>query len=135
MAWWVLILEKIDIGDKVYTPGRGVEGLRKKLFTILEIDSSKIIIGSGASKIPLEKKCFDAVENAFSNNTLLWLRVAALHDNEPFENSVDKLIRDETGSQLARGNYICSILEHCGLVRYAMQGNKKGIELIRLSGD
>jgi hypothetical protein len=129
MAWWDLILEKIDIGDKFYTPGRGLQGLRRKLFTILEIDSSKIIIGSGTSKIPLEKKCFDAVENAFSNNTLLWLRVAALHDNEPFENSVDKLVRDATGSQLARGNYISSILEYCGLGRYSMRGNKKGIEL------
>ena len=128
MVWRDLILEGIDIRDKFYTPGRGLQGLRRKPFTILEIDSSKIIIGSGTSKIPLEKKCFDAAENAFSNNTLLWLRVAAVHDNEPFENSVDKVVRGATGSQLARGNYICSILEHCGLVRYAMRGNKKGIE-------
>jgi hypothetical protein len=96
MGWWQLILEKIDIGDKFYTPGRGLQGLRRKLFTILEIDSSKITIGSGSSEIPLEKKCFDAVENAFSINSLLWLRVASLHDNEPFENSVDKLVRDVT---------------------------------------
>lgn len=131
MDWWGLILEKIDPGDKLYTPGRGLQGLRRKLFTILEIDSSKITIRSGISEIQLEKKCFDVVENAFSINSLLWLRVAALHDSEPFENSVDKLVRDATGSQLARGNYICSIIEHCGLVRYAMQGNKKGIELSR----
>ena len=39
------------------------------------------------------------------------------------------LIREATGSELARGNYICSILEHCGLVRYSMRGNQKGIEL------
>ncbi len=129
MAWWDLILEKIDIESKLYTPGKGLQGLRRKLFTILAIDSSKIIIGSGTSRIPLEKKCFDAVENAFSNNTLLWLRVAALHDNEPFENSVDKLVRDVTGSKLARGNYISSILEYYGLVRYSMRGNRKGIEL------
>ena len=135
MGWWDLILEKIDIGDKLYTPGIGLQGLRRKPFIILEINLSKINIGSGRAKIPLEKKCFDAVENALSNNPLLWLRVAALHDNEAFENSVDKLVRDATGSQLARGNYICSILEHCGLVRYSMRGNKKGIELIRLSGD
>jgi hypothetical protein len=131
MGWWDLILEKIDIGDKLYTPGRGLQGLRRKLFTILEIDSLKITIGSGMSEIPLEKKCFDVVENAFSINSLLWLRVAALHDSEPCENSVDKLVRDATGSQLARGNYICAILEHCGLVRYSMHGDKKGIELIR----
>ena len=129
MAWWDLILEKIDIGDKFYTPGRGLRGLRRKPFIILEIDSSKIIIGSGKTKIPLEKRCFAAVENTFSNNSLLWLRVASLHDNEPFENSVDKVVREATASQLSRGNYICSILEHCGLMRYTMRGNKKGIEL------
>ena len=128
MRWWDLILKKIDLGDKLYTPGRGPQGLRRKLFTILKIDSSKITIGSGRAKVPLEKKSFDVVENAFANNSLLWLRAAALHDSEPFENSVDKLVRDATGSQLARGNYISSILEHCGLVRYAIRGNKKGIE-------
>lgn len=68
------------------------------------------------------------IEEAFITNPSLWLRIAALHDNEPFENSVDKVVREATGSQLARGNYISSILEHCGLVRYAMRGNKKGIE-------
>lgn len=128
MAWWKLVLDKLNVGDKFFTPGRGPRGLQRKLFTIDLLDPSKIILASGKSKIPLEKECFDTIEKAFFQNPPLWLRVASLHDNEPFENSVDKLIRDETGSQLARGNYICSILEHCGLVRYAMRGNKKGIE-------
>jgi len=131
MAWWNLILAKVRVGNKLYTPGKGLQGLRRRTFIILEINSWKIIIGSGRAKIPLEKDCFDVVEKAFSENPLLWLRVAAVHDNEPFENSADKLVRDATGSQLARGNYICSILDRCGLVRYAMRGNKKGIELLK----
>ncbi|MCL5063433.1 MAG: hypothetical protein M1443_09605 [Nitrospirae bacterium] len=81
------------------------------------------------SDIKLERLCFDTIEDAFNNNHDLWLRVASSHDNEPFENSVDKLIRAATGSNLARGNYVCSILEKCGLVRYAMRGNRKGIKL------
>lgn len=129
MAWWELVLEKILVGDDLLTPGRGLQGSRRKPFKIESISPSTLHIGSGNSTIPLERLCFDTVEKAFSENPLLWLRVAALHDNEPFENSVDKLIRDATGSQLARANYICSLLEHCGIVRYSMRGNKKGIEL------
>jgi hypothetical protein len=112
-------------------PGRGREGTRKKAFTVLVKESSKIIIKSGRSKIRLEEGLFEAVEGAFSKNPFLWLRVASLHGNEPFENSVDKLIREATGSQLARGNYLCSMLQCCGLVQYGMRGNRKGIEMIR----
>jgi hypothetical protein len=131
MDWWEVILNRINIRDELFTPGRGTEGARKKPFTILSKDPERIIILSGKFPIPVEKDCFEIVEKAFSDNPLLWLRVAALHDNEPFENSVDKLVRDATGSQLARGNYISSILEHCGLVRYVMRGNRKGVELPR----
>jgi len=132
MTWWELVLDKLNVGDKLFTPGRGPRGLRRKPFSIDLLAPLKIVLASGKSKIPLEKQCFDTVEKTFSQNPSLWLRVASLHDSEPFENSVDKLIRDETGSQLARGNYICSILEYCGLVRYAMRGYKKGIELTRV---
>jgi len=130
MGWWEVILDKINTRDKLFTPGRGPEGTRKKTFTILSKDMERIFILSGKSPIPLEKDCFEIVEKAFCNNPTLWLRVAALHDNEPFENSVDKLVRDVTGSKLARGNYICSILEHCELVRYSMCGNRKGIKRV-----
>ena len=130
MTWWELVLDKLNVGDKLFTPGRGPRGLQRKPFTIDLLDPLKIVLASGKSKIPLEKKCFDTIEKAFSQNPFLWVRVASLHDSEPFENSLDKLIRDETGSQLARGNYMCSILEHCGIVRYAMRGNKKGIESV-----
>jgi len=129
MAWWELVLEKIDVRDELYTPGRGPTGSRRKPFIIESIDPFEIIIASGKSEIRLEKKCFDVIEEAFIANPFLWLRVAALHDNEPFEDSVDKVVREATGSKLARGNYICSILQHSGLVRYSMQGNKKGVEL------
>ena len=128
MAWWELVLEKIDVRDELFTPGRGPTGSRRKPFIIESIGPFDIIIASGKSEIRLEKECFDVIEEAFITNPLLWLRVAALHNNEPFENSADKLVREATGSQLARGNYICAILKHCGLVRYAMRGNKKGIE-------
>ena len=131
MAWWEFVLETISVRDELFTPGRGLRGSRQKPFIIESMGPFEIIIASGESEIPLEKECFDVIEEAFIKNAFLWLRVAALHDNEPFENSVDKLVRDATGSQLARGNYICAILEHCGLVRYSMRGNKKGIELIK----
>ena len=130
MSWWELVSGKVNPGDKLFTPGRGLQGLRKKAFSILSKGSSKIIIASGSSRIPLDRLCFDTIERAFHKNPYIWLRVAALRDNEPLKDSADKLIREATGSQLARGNYVCSILEHCGLVRYSMRGNQKGIELI-----
>jgi hypothetical protein len=86
-------------------------------------------IASGKSKIPLEEACFETIEKAFASNPILWLRVASLHENQPLKDSIDELIRNTTGSQLARGNYIASVIEHCGLVRYAMRAGKKGIEL------
>jgi hypothetical protein len=121
-------MEIVNVEDELLTPGRGKQGFKRKPFTIFGIESEKIVVGSGHSKIILEKECFEVTEKAFSEKTTLWLRVAALHDIEPAKGSVDELVRLATGSQLARGNYICSILEHCGLVRYTMQANKKGIE-------
>jgi hypothetical protein len=129
MNWWEVILDKMNVGDGLLTPGRGIEGARKKPFEILSKSQDKIVILSGRFLITLEKECFETVEEEFSKNPLLWLRVASLHGNEPFENSVDKLIRERTGSKLARGNYICAILEHCGLARYEMRGNRRGIEV------
>ena len=131
MGWWEVISDKINTRDKLFTPGRGPEKTREKPFTILSKDLERIFILSGKSPIPLEKDCFEIVEKAFSDNPTLWLRVASLHDSEAFENSADKLVREGTCSQLARGNYICALLEHFGLVGYTMHGNKKGIELIR----
>jgi len=93
MSWWEIVSGRLNPGDKLFTPGRGVQGLRKKPFSILSKNSWKIIIGSGSYPIPLEKLCFDTIEKAFHKNPPLWLRVASLHDNEPLENSADKLIR------------------------------------------
>lgn len=45
----------------------------------------------------------------------------------PCPDSADEVIRQKTGSNLARGNYICAILEHCGLVKYEMLAHKKVI--------
>lgn len=53
---------------------------------------------------------------------------------EPFEGSADALIRERTGSDLARGNYVCSILVHFGLLVYAMHGNQKGVQVSPGSG-
>lgn len=135
MAWWDVVLDKVNPGDKLFTPGRGLKGSRRKPFTIVSKDTSKIIIKSGGSKVHLEKTCFDVIEKVLSEDPSLWLRVASLHDSEPLEDSADKLIREATGSQLARGNYVCSILEYCGLARYSMHGNQKGIELTKKLSD
>ncbi|MGD2125306.1 MAG: metallophosphoesterase [Desulfobacteraceae bacterium] len=129
MSWWELVLEKVHSGEVLFTPGRGMEGIRKSPFTIVAREPSRLIVSSGRSRIPLERECFEAVEKAFSSDPSIWLRAASKHGKEPLENSVEKLVREATGSQLARGNYLCSMLEKCGLVRYSMRGHRKGIEL------
>jgi len=129
MSWWKIVSEKVSEGDILFTPGRGMKGLNKKPFKITEKGADIIRILSGNSLIPLERKCFDTIEEAFKESSSLQLRVAALKDNKPLEGSADKLIRNATGSQLARGNYVCSILEYCGLVQYKMKGRKKVIVL------
>ncbi len=131
MDWWKVIFDKINTRDKLFTPGRGPEGARKKPFTILSKDLDSISILSGRSGIRLEKECFEIVQRTFSDNPSIWLRIAAIRETEPLPNSVDELVRVVSGSQLARGNYISSILEYCGLVRYSMHGSKKGVELPR----
>lgn len=129
MTWWDTVWEQINVGDIFSTPGRGIPASGQKPFEILSKDLTRITISSGKAKIPLDKDCFHAIEKAFTKNRSLWLRCAAVHHVEAVENSVDKLIREATGSQLARGNYVCAILEHCDLVRYSMRGNRKGIQL------
>ena len=128
MSWWKIVTEEVSEGDILFTPGRGMKGLNKKPFEITEKGADIIRILSGNSLIPLERKCFDIIEKAFQENAFLQLFVAALHE-KPLEGSADMLIRNSTGSQLARGNYVCSILEYCGLVQYKMKGRKKVIAL------
>lgn len=129
MSWWKIVSEKVSEGDILFTPGRGMKGLNKQPFKITEKGADIIRILSGNFLIPLERRCFDTIEEAFKENPSLQLRVAALKENQPLEGSADKLIRNATGSQLARGNYVCSILEYCGLVQYKMKGSKKVIVL------
>jgi hypothetical protein len=50
MSWWEVILDKINTRDKLFTPGRGPEGTRKKPFTILSKDLERIFILSGKKK-------------------------------------------------------------------------------------
>ncbi|SRR6266568_584421 len=130
MLWWDMVLEKIRTGDRLFTPGVGIDGgTRKRHFSINSTNMFAIEISSGKASIKLEKACFDVIEEAFNQNRALWLRCASIHANEPLENSADKLIWKRTGSRLARGNYVCSILEKANLVKYTMRGNKKCIEL------
>lgn len=130
MSWWDMVCKIINVGDVLYTPGRGIDGgSKKKPFKVLSKDQSKIIVVSGKTKVPLVKICFNAIEEALNSNKHLWLRVASSHDNKPFKDSADEVIRKATNSQLARGNYVCSILEYCVLVKYSMMVNKKVIKL------
>ena len=130
MSWWNGVYEIIKESDLIYTPGSGLSGGNKKRpFWIHKKDPSKITIKSGKSEVPLVKECFDTVEDAFKNKKMQRLRVASSHSNVPFDESADQLIRESTQSKLARGNYVCAILEYCGLVKYSMLGNKKVIKL------
>lgn len=129
MAWWPSITSKLSVGLMLLTPGCGVPPTRQGTFSIHAINPSEIIIESGQDQIILEKLCFDTVEQTLIANPAIRLRVASLHENFPLPNSVDKLIRDATGSNLARGNYVSSILAYCNLVKYAMNGKQKVIIL------
>ena len=133
MSWWDVILEKINVKNVLTTPGRGMEGLREGIFTIEEKNAAFIDLSSGDAMIRLERKCFDTIEKAFRQNPNLYLFVRAVHKVPAFPGSADELIRNATGSEQARGNYVCSILEHCGLVQYEMRGSKKVIVLPQMS--
>lgn len=127
MSWWDSIIATVNQGDVLQTPGT-VNGARRRSFPIVSKSNTVIEIDTG-SPINLDKPCFDAIETAFEQSSALWLRVASLHANEPLPDSADKEIRQATGSNLARGNYVCAILEHCGLVNYSRKGNWKIIVL------
>lgn len=129
MPWWDIVRQNVTIGDILMTPGRGMQGRRQKQFSVVSLDQSKIIIHSGSYDIPLDRQCFDAIEQAFHLNPNIKLRVASLHNNEAFPDSADAVIREATRSNLARGNYVCSVLARCNLVRYVMQGERKCISL------
>lgn len=129
MSWWDMVYKSVNVGDELYTPGRGMDGgNRRKLFTIYSKEPLKIVVHSGDSNVPLIKECFEVVEEALMSRKYRCLRVASIRDKEALDGSADKLIRQATNSNLARGNYVCSILEHCELVRYDMQDNKKVIK-------
>jgi hypothetical protein len=122
MSWWQKVLETIEVGDELFTPGRGMEGNRRSPFWVREKKEVAIVIKSGNSRINIERDCFDVIERALEGKRFSQLRVASLRDNEAIENSADQLIREITGSSLSRGNYVCAILERTGLVRYVMNG-------------
>jgi hypothetical protein len=130
MSWWEKVYESINVGDEFQTPGRGEEGNRSRPFVVLKKTRDRIIILSGNAKIPLDRPCFEVIEETLTLNPYQSLRAAALHDNQAIERSADRLIRIRTGSNLGRSNYVCSILESIGLVRYVMVGNKKCIKLV-----
>lgn len=102
MSWWNTVSSRLEIGDILFTPGKGKEGLRKRPFEIVSVTSVSIKILSSKSNISLERKCFDTIEAEYSRNPMLSLRVAALHDR-PLPNSADKLIREATDNNMARG--------------------------------
>jgi hypothetical protein len=129
MSWWNTVLENLNEGDVLMTPGKGIPANGQKQFTIDSIEVDRVTVHSGDYNISLGRLCFDTLERAFANNPHLSLRVAAIKDIPPLPGSADELIRNATHSNLARGNYVCSILKHCGLVRYVMQGNRKYIAL------
>jgi len=67
-AWWNVVLGKVNPGDVLFTPWRGLQIAQRKPFTIIAKEPPKIIIASGYSKIPIKKTCFDTIKTAFSKN-------------------------------------------------------------------
>lgn len=126
MSWWDIVLKNVKIEEKFKTPGRGLESSNAKDFKVIYKDSDRLVILSGKSCIPLDKECFDALEEILKQANIR-LRVSSLKQKEPLENSADKVIRSKTGSNLARGNYVCAILEKLKLVKYEMDGDRKCI--------
>lgn len=129
MAWWETVYENIHVGHEFQTPGKGIEGTGAKLFKVIYKEPDLIIILTGGACLPLERSCIEAIEDAFRRNPQSTWRISSLHDKDPYPDSADRLIRERTGANLARGNYVCSILKSIGLVRYVMVGNKKNMEL------
>jgi predicted RNase H-like HicB family nuclease len=129
MSWWQKIIENIREGEELFTPGRGVEGNHRKPFWVRQRNNGMIVVESGNTFIPLEKQCFDAIESALTEGRYPRLRIASLRQREPYHDSADRLIRDATGNNLARGNYVCAILIKIGVVYYVMQGRQKCIAL------
>lgn len=131
MSWWQRILETIEIGDEIYTPGRGMEGNRQRPFTIIDKDRESLIIKCGRSPNKIKRKCFDCIEGALEENNYLKLRISSVREREPLPNSCDKIIREEARVNLPIGNYVCAILEKIEVVKYVMDGRRKCIELTR----
>ena len=129
MPWWNAVRQVLVVGNTLMTPGRGMQGMGQRPFIVEGIEPDKILVHSGNHKIPLSIQCFDAIEQAFRHDPHIKLRIASLHSNEAFPDSADAVIREATQSSLARGNYVCSILVHCKLVKYVMQGGRKCISL------
>lgn len=129
MSWWKKVLNTTEVGDKLFTPGRGMEGNRRGTFWVKEKNDGNLVIKSGEASFAIEKECFDAIEIALVTRNYPLLRVASLHANTALEDSADELIRRATNSNLSRGNYVCAILEKIGVVRYVMDGRRKSIAL------
>ena len=130
MSWWTTVSGMVNVGDSFNTPGRGLSGFHSSPFDVIAKNNNELLIKSGKSAISLTKECFDVVEDFFKNNPGEKLRVASVHSTPALSSSVDELVRNETGSNLSRGNYVAAILEKCSLVIYKMEKRRKYINLI-----
>ena len=84
MKWWDVVYGTVTVGDSLFTPGRGLDGGNKrKPFKAIKKLIDRINVQSGACLIPLDKACFDAIEEAFTGNPHLWLRVLNQRDTCP----------------------------------------------------
>ena len=46
-------------------------GSRQKAFSVVSIETGKIVVHSGAYNIPLDEQCFDALEKTYHENPIL----------------------------------------------------------------
>ena len=126
-----MIRRKINPGQVLLTPGRGIPPTRQRPFFVTNITSNYIDIQIGEAQTfnRLPMQMFDAVEDFFRNNSTGRLRIAAEHTMTSTPGSVDEIVRSAVDFPRVIGNYVASILEAAGCVRYAMAGNRKYIQI------
>ena len=113
-------------GQILWTPGNGTPPKNQRAFRVLAVDQEGIRIDKLAGQIR-----FDWVEYAL-RMVMSWGGTVPIGSSQGIPAAPETL---EWGLHVSRGNftrtatYVAPILVHCGLARYVMMGDRKGITL------